>query len=239
MILRVENLVKYFGGLAAVNGLSFSMEEDEILGMIGPNGSGKTTVFNLISGVLKPTSGDVYYKERKITGLRPHKIAKMGIARTFQIPQPFARMSVLENVMVGSMFGGNEPTHEARRRAEELIEMVGLGDKMYTSSEGLTSQDRKRLELARALASEPKLLLLDEIMAGLTPTEIENLIKLLFEIHKSGVTLLVVEHVMRAVMKLSRRIIVLHQGKLLMEGTPKEVANNEEVIKVYLGERHA
>ncbi len=237
--LSVRNLVKRFGGLIAVNGVSFDIEEGEIVGMIGPNGSGKTTVFNLISGVLKPNSGDVYFRGERITGLKPHQIAKRGIGRTFQIPQPFSRMSVLENVMVSAIFTLNLSVSEARRKAEELIETVGLGDKIYESSEKLTSQDRKKLELARALASEPKLLLLDEIMAGLTPHEMERMVQLLFEINKSGVTLFLVEHVMKAIMKLSQRVIVLHQGRLLTSGDPEEVASNEEVIKVYLGEKIA
>jgi len=238
-ILEGRKVTKYFGGLAAVKDLDFTLEKGEIVGMIGPNGSGKTTVFNIISGIYKPTSGKILYKGNVITGRKPHQICRMGIARTFQIPKPFTGMSVLENVIVGCVYGKGVRLAEARKKAEDILEFVGLQDKMDLPSDSITAQDRKRLELARALTSEPEVILLDEIMAGLTPTEIDEIIGLLMKLHNRGITLFVVEHVMRAIMRISERIIVLHHGEKIAEGKPKEVVMDEKVVTAYLGERYA
>jgi len=239
VILEAKKISRYFGGLAAVKDLDFTVERDEIVGMIGPNGSGKTTVFNMISGVIRPTSGEILFKGDAITRSKPHEICRMGVARTFQVPQPFTGMTVLENVLVGCIYGKGMRLVEARKKAEDILEFTGLGDKMSLPSESITAQDRKRLELARALASDPEILLLDEIMAGLTPKEMDVVLDLLIKLNERGVTLFVVEHVMRAVMKLSERIVVLHYGEKIAEGKPEEVAKNEDVITAYLGERYA
>jgi len=239
-ILKVENVTKRFGGLVALSNVSFEVYEGEILGLIGPNGAGKTTMFNVITGVYKPDEGRVIFMGTDITGWRPHKIARKGIARTHQIVKPFGDLTVLENTMVGAMFGtrykevGEE---EARRIAEEVLEFVGLADKKDLPARVLNVQEKKRLELARALAEEPKLLLLDEVLAGLTPTEVERMLGLLRQIREEkGITMVMIEHVMHAVMNLADRIVVLHFGRKLAEGTPEEVANNPEVIAAYLGD---
>jgi len=239
-ILQVENVTKRFGGLVALSNVSFEVYEGEILGLIGPNGAGKTTMFNVITGVYKPDEGRVIFMGTDITGWKPHKIARKGIARTHQIVKPFGDLTVLENTMVGAMFGtrykevGEE---EARRIAEEVLEFVGLADKKDLPARVLNVQEKKRLELARALAEEPKLLLLDEVLAGLTPSEVERMLGLLRQIRKEkGITMVMIEHVMHAVMNLADRIVVLHFGRKLAEGTPEEVANNPEVIAAYLGD---
>jgi len=239
-ILKVENVTKRFGGLVALSNVSFEVYEGEILGLIGPNGAGKTTMFNVITGVYKPDEGRVIFMGTDITGWRPHRIARKGIARTHQIVKPFGDLTVLENTMVGAMFGtrykevGEE---EARRIAEEVLEFVGLADKKDLPARVLNVQEKKRLELARALAEEPKLLLLDEVLAGLTPTEVERMLGLLRQIRREkGITMVMIEHVMHAVMNLADRIVVLHFGRKLAEGTPEEVANNPEVIAAYLGD---
>lgn len=239
VILEARKISKYFGGLAAVKDFDFTIEKGEIVGMIGPNGSGKTTVFNMISGVLRPTSGEILFKGNAITRSKPHDICRMGIARTFQIPQPFTGMSVLENVLVGCIYGKGMRLVEARKKAEDILEFTGLGDKMKLPSASITAQDRKRLELARALTADPEIVLLDEVMAGLTPNEMDFVLDLLIKLHEGGITIFLVEHVMKPVMKLSKRIVVLHHGQKIAEGKPEEIAKNEDVITAYLGERYA
>ena len=239
-ILKVENITKRFGGLVALDHVTFSVKQREILGLIGPNGAGKTTLFNVISGVYKPEEGRVIFKDTDITGWKPHKVAHLGIARTHQIVRPFGDLTVLENAMIGALFGkrSDEITEEeARKVAEEVLDYVGLGEKKDLPARILNVQEKKRLELARALSAEPELLLLDEVLAGLTPTEVENMLILLRRIRvERNITIIMIEHVMHAVMNLADRIVVLHFGRKIAEGTPEEVANNPEVITAYLGD---
>lgn len=237
-MLDVEGLYKSFGGLVAIKNLDFTVNEGEIVGLIGPNGSGKTTFFNLISGLLKPDAGKIRFDNRDITGVRPHQICQAGIARTFQLVRPFTRMSPLQNVMVGRAYG-TEPAHsmrQAKSESEETLAFTGLARKKVAMAAMLSLVDRKRLEIARALATKPKLLLLDEMMSGLNPAETEDAMSLVKKIRDSGITLIVVEHVMRAVLGISDRVIVLNGGEKIAEGTPQEVASNRQVIEAYLGE---
>lgn len=241
-LLRGEQVSKYFGGLAAVDHVDFEIKRGEILGLIGPNGAGKTTLLNLISGVYPLSDGEIWFEDRRLDGLKPHQITKLGIGRTFQIVKPFSRMTVKDNVMIGALFGSGEhrvDISSAREKAEEMLEFVGLLEKKDLSAREITVPDRKGLELARVLAMEPKLLLLDETMAGLNPREIEEVMDLICKVNESGITVLVIEHVMKAVMGISHRVFVLHHGKKIATGTPEEVANDERVIKAYLGERYA
>jgi len=240
-ILEVKNLYKSFAGLMATNNISFSMQEGEILGLIGPNGSGKTTLFNLISGFLAPDSGQVAFEEKDITGQKPHRICKAGMTRTFQIVKPFPQLTTLQNVMVGSSYGRecSKNIKQSAEEAEEVLEFTGLSSKKMILGEQLGLADRKRLEIARALATKPKLLLLDEVMAGLTPNETEEAMHLIKAIREKGVTIMVVEHVMRAVLGLSDRIMVISAGEKIAEGVPAEIINNQQVIEAYLGSRYA
>jgi branched-chain amino acid transport system permease protein len=234
----VRNLNKHFGGITAVKDVSFQIHQGEILGLIGPNGAGKTTVFNLISGVLKPDSGSVTFQGREITHHRPpHRVVSEGISRTFQIVKPFKKMSVIENVMVGA-FRNSRDVAEVVQKAEKTLAIVGLSRYRDQAASNLSIGDRKRLELGRALATESRLLLLDEVMGGLSPTEVGEMIQLLKSIAQSGVTLLIIEHVMKAIMTLSHRIVVLQNGGIIAEGRPEEIGTNPKVIEAYLGEEY-
>jgi branched-chain amino acid transport system ATP-binding protein len=236
-LLKGESITKKFGGLLVLKDVNFEVYRGEILGLIGPNGAGKTTLFNIISGLFPPTSGKIIFEGRDITGLKQHHICKLGIARTFQLIRPFNNMSVLENVMSGALFGrdGTVSMEKARERALFVLDFVGL-KKRDVPAKSLTLHEKKMLEIARALATNPKVLLIDEVMAGLNATEIEDTMKLIRKIRDElGVTVIWIEHVMRAVMSLAERIIVLAYGVVIAEGKPEEVANDQAVIEAYLG----
>ena len=234
-LLEIRGLSKSFGGLQAIKKLDITIRQGEIVGLIGPNGAGKTTLFNLITGFYSPDGGTITFKKEEITGLRPpNKICKRGIGRTFQIVKPFGGLSVMDNVVAGAV--ERAPSiNEAKQKSLDIIDFVGLGKFLNMKARSLTLEGRKRMELARALATDPELLLLDEVMAGLNPREIEETIKLIRNISQRGVTILVIEHVMKAIMSLSDHIVVIHHGEKIFEGKPQEVIKDEKVIKAYLG----
>jgi branched-chain amino acid transport system ATP-binding protein len=232
--LVVRHLSKRFGGLRAVQDLSFSVSENETVALIGPNGAGKTTSFNLITGFHRPDGGSVSAFGRELVGLRPYEICAFGLARTFQVARPFGGMTVLANVMTGAFLRDKKPD-VARTKAREAIEFVGLSAKAHTPARDLTTIDQRRLEMARALATEPRLLLLDEVMAGLNPAEIDQAVALVGKLSQRGLTIIIVEHVMRAIMAVARHIVVLDHGQKIAEGSPKEVVANEDVVRAYLG----
>jgi branched-chain amino acid transport system ATP-binding protein len=241
-ILELRQVSKHFGGLAAVDSVEFDVEEGEIIGVIGPNGAGKTTLLSCISGLHTLTGGQLTFKGQRIDTLKPHQIARLGIGRTFQIVKPFTGMTVKENVTVGALYGRvghSSSVPESAQHAVKIMEQVGLAHRADYPTDEITIPDRKRLELARALAMEPNLLLLDEVMAGLNATETDEMMAVIQQIHTGGMTIMVIEHVMRAIMGISHRIAVMHHGKLIALGTPQEIANDDRVIEAYLGERFA
>jgi len=238
-ILEGKGVTKYFGGLAAVSNVDFHVEQGEVLGLIGPNGAGKTTLFNLISAALTPKSGTIRFKGENITGLKPYKICRMGVARTFQTVKVFAQMPVLNNVVLGAYFGVSPgmSSKDAISEATALLEFVGLSAVKGIPAKDLTLANQKRLEVAGALATHPDLLLLDEMMAGLNPTEVAQAMELVARIRDKGITIIMIEHVMKAIMSVCDRIMVLHHGAKIAEGTPQEITTSKRVIEVYLGEK--
>jgi branched-chain amino acid transport system ATP-binding protein len=233
-LLKLAGLTKFFGGLQAVSELSFEIQPGEILGLIGPNGAGKTTAFNLIAGFIPPSAGEIMFDRESIGGMKPYAVTRKGIARTFQIVKPFKKLSVLENVALAA-FLKFPARRDAERAATGILEKMGLGSKLQALAVDLTLSEQKRLEIARALATEPKLLLLDEPMGGLNPTEIDQASKLVKTICQEGVTIIWVEHVLKAIMNVSDRVVVINYGKKIAEGTPEQVVENPEVIAAYLG----
>jgi branched-chain amino acid transport system ATP-binding protein len=234
----LKNVSKRFGGLMAVGKMTFALEKGEILGLIGPNGAGKTTIFNLINGFLPPTTGEITFQGERIDGLKPHVVCRRGLARTFQVVKPLARLTVLENVMA-SAFLRTDVRDEARKIALDATAFAEMEDWRGNVAGSLPLGMRKRLEMARALATKPEVILLDENFAGLNPAEVEKTIEIVKKIHASGITILIIEHNMRVIMAISHRLICINYGEKIAEGTPREVADNQQVIDAYLGVAHA
>ncbi|HZO42605.1 MAG TPA: ABC transporter ATP-binding protein [Methylomirabilota bacterium] len=234
-ILELAGVTKRFGGLTAVSDVSFTVPAGELLGIIGPNGAGKTTLFNVISGYYRPEAGRIVFAGRDVTGLAPHEICRLGLTRTFQLVKPFGNLSVIDNVMIGALT--RLPTvSSARLEAERVVEACGLASHAGSHARALPIGLRKRLEVARALATRPRLILLDEVMAGLNPTELGGMIELIRRLHGDGLTVIVIEHIMAAMMRLARRIVVLHHGETIAAGAPAEITQDRRVVDAYLGE---
>lgn len=239
-ILELERVSRTFDGVKALDDVTMAVEPGEIVGLIGPNGAGKTTLVNVVTGVFRPSAGSVRFDRQRIDGKKPYQISRMGVARTYQVVQPFPDMTVLENVMAPATFAARaESVQAARQRAMEAIEFVGLGDSRDLPASELTLAGRKRLELAKSLAMDPKVLLLDEVNAGLNPAEINTALALIRSIAARGVTIIIIEHLMKVVMSLCSRIVVLHHGALIAEGTPQQITHDETVVRAYLGDRYA
>lgn len=235
-IIEVIDCTKIFTGLVALDNVSLKVEQGDIHGLIGPNGAGKTTLFNVLAGVYKPDKGRIHFKGEKIDGIKPEQICRRGISRTFQVPVPFKELTVLQNVMVGTTISLS--LKKGREKAMEILEYVGLREKADQPAGSMTVPDLRRLELARALSTDPSLILLDEVMAGLRPTEVNECLALIEDINRRGISILIIEHIMEAVMTVCRRISVLNYGRLIAEGKPEEVSNNQDVISAYLGDEY-
>jgi branched-chain amino acid transport system ATP-binding protein len=234
-LLKVERLSKHFGGFTALDGVSIEVQQGERFGLIGPNGSGKTTLINCVSGSLRNETGSILFDGREVSRLPAYRRTRRGIARSFQIPRPFRSMSVLENLVVPLQFVGHLKNAEAHRQALELLQRIGLADKAQTLSSRLSQVELRKLELARAMASRPRLLISDEAMAGLSGSEVDEVLQILFALNKDGITIIMIEHIMQAVMRFSQRIVCLDAGKIICEGTPTEIVRNGDVQKAYLG----
>ncbi len=237
VLLSVQGVTKRFGGLQALTHVTFDLPQGQILGLIGPNGAGKTTLFNVLNGVYAPEEGRVIFRGKDITGLKPYEVARRGLARSHQVVRPLNQLTVRENVMVGACFGReNHSLSDAAAIADEILELVGLKERADQLAGSLNIAQKKRLEMARALAARPYLLLLDEVLAGLNPSEIEAMLTTIRTIREQGITIIMIEHLMHAIMKVSERIIVLDYGEQIAEGTPQEISNNPRVIEAYLGD---